>query len=36
VATTQVAPTILHALGLDPQELEAVRLADTPILPDLD
>jgi arylsulfatase A-like enzyme len=35
VATTQIAPTILKALGLDPQELEAVRLEGTPVLPGL-
>jgi len=30
VATTQIAPTILKALGLDPSELDAVRLRPTP------
>jgi hypothetical protein len=35
VLTTQVAPTILKALGIDPQELEAVRQEHTPTLPDL-
>ncbi|MDQ6867705.1 MAG: alkaline phosphatase family protein [Pseudomonadota bacterium] len=35
VATTQIAPTILKALGLEPQELEAVRLEGTQILPGL-
>jgi hypothetical protein len=33
VATTQIAPTILKALGLDPHELEAVRLEGTRVLP---
>src|SRR5262249_17707773 len=36
VETTQVAPTILKALGLDPQSLEAVRREGTPVLPRLD
>jgi arylsulfatase A-like enzyme len=35
VATTQIAPTILKVLGLDPQELEAARLEGTTILPGL-
>jgi len=35
VATTQIAPTILKALGLEPQELEAVRLEGTQVLPGL-
>jgi hypothetical protein len=35
VATIQIAPTILKALGLEPQELEAVRLEGTQILPGL-
>jgi Type I phosphodiesterase / nucleotide pyrophosphatase len=35
VATTQIAPTILKALGLEPQELEAVRLEGSQILPGL-
>ncbi|WP_263352811.1 alkaline phosphatase family protein [Acidicapsa acidisoli] len=34
-ATTQVAPTILKALGLDPNELDAVRAEGTQILPDV-
>ncbi|MGH6868052.1 MAG: alkaline phosphatase family protein, partial [Methylocella sp.] len=34
-ATTQIAPTILKALGLDPQDLEAVRLEGTQVLPGL-
>lgn len=33
--TMQVAPTILRALGLDPNALEAVRKEGTPVLPDL-
>ena len=32
VETTQVAPTILEALGLDPRSLEAVRKEGTPVL----
>ena len=35
VETTQVAPTILRALGLDPQQLDAVRIEGTHALPDL-
>jgi type I phosphodiesterase/nucleotide pyrophosphatase len=35
VATSQVAPTILHALGLDPQSLKSVRVEKTAVLPDL-
>jgi hypothetical protein len=35
VATTQIAPTILKALGLNSQELEAVRLEGTQVLPGL-
>jgi hypothetical protein len=35
VATTQIAPTILNVLGLNPQELEAARLEGTQILPGL-
>jgi hypothetical protein len=35
VETIQVAPTILKALGLDPQELDAVKAEGTPVLPDL-
>jgi arylsulfatase A-like enzyme len=31
--TAQVAPTILQALGLDPQSLEAVTAEGTPVLP---
>jgi len=33
VATTQIAPTILEVLGLDPDELDGVRLEATPVLP---
>ena len=33
VGTAQVAPTILKALGLDPDALEAVRLEGTAVLP---
>ena len=33
VGTNQVAPTILTALGLNPQSLDAVRLEGTPALP---
>jgi Type I phosphodiesterase / nucleotide pyrophosphatase len=35
VATSQVAPTILRALGLDPNALSAVRDELTPVLPGL-
>jgi hypothetical protein len=35
VWTKQVAPTILRALGLDPEALEAVRKEHTPVLPAL-
>ena len=35
VETAQVAPTILQLLGLDPQNLDAVRLEGTPVLPAL-
>jgi type I phosphodiesterase/nucleotide pyrophosphatase len=35
VETTQVAPTILQALGLDPSSLDAVRKEGTAILPGL-
>src|SRR5262249_57064010 len=35
VETTQVAPTILRALGLDPDRLDAVRKEGTPVLPGL-
>ena len=33
VSTTQVAPTLLSALGLDPQALQAVVQEGTPVLP---
>jgi hypothetical protein len=33
VETTQIAPTILQLLGLDPQALEAVRMEGTRVLP---
>jgi hypothetical protein len=36
VQTTQIAPTILQALGLEPSSLDAVRLELTPTLPGLD
>jgi len=35
VATSQVAPTILRALGIDPNELQAVRIEHTAGLPGL-
>jgi len=35
VATSQVAPTILRALGIDPSHLKAVRLEHTDALPGL-
>jgi hypothetical protein len=35
VETTQVAPTILKALGLDPNALRSVQLEHTQVLPDL-
>jgi hypothetical protein len=35
VETTQVAPTILQALGLDPNKLDAVQQEGTPVLPGL-
>jgi hypothetical protein len=35
VETTQVAPTILSALGLDPNSLHAVQVEGTPVLPGL-
>jgi len=34
VTTAQIAPTILKVLGLDPDDLEAVRAENTPVLPD--
>jgi arylsulfatase A-like enzyme len=33
VETTQVAPTILSILGLDPNALTAVKAEGTPVLP---
>jgi len=36
VETMQVAPTILKALGLDPNALQAVRIEGTQGLPGLD
>src|SRR5215472_4940841 len=33
VATAQVAPTILQALGINPKALDAVRIEGTPVLP---
>jgi arylsulfatase A-like enzyme len=35
-ATTQVAPTILKALGLDPRKPDAVRLEGTSVLPEVE
>lgn len=35
VTTSQVAPTILDALGLDPRELDGVRMEGTPVLPEV-
>jgi len=35
VATTQVAPTIVQALGLNPNALDAVRAEGTPVLPEV-
>jgi hypothetical protein len=35
VATSQVAPTILQILGLDPQRLFSVQVEQTPTLPGL-
>ncbi len=34
--TTQVAPTIVKALGLDPQSLDAVRTEGTTVLPEVE
>ena len=33
VETTQIAPTILSLLGLDPNALQAVQIEGTPVLP---
>ena len=35
VETLQIAPTILKALGLDPNQLQAVQKEHTPVLPSL-
>ncbi|MDE3169816.1 MAG: alkaline phosphatase family protein [Acidobacteriota bacterium] len=35
VETSQIAPTILQALGLDPDQLQAVRKQGTQVLPDV-
>ena len=35
VQTAQIAPTILALLGLDPRELDAVRIDGTAVLPGL-
>jgi len=35
VETTQVAPTILYYLGLDPNSLQGVQKEGTPLLPDI-
>ncbi|HEV2442502.1 MAG TPA: alkaline phosphatase family protein [Steroidobacteraceae bacterium] len=35
VTTSEVAPTILMTLGLDPEALDGVRKEGTPVLPDL-
>jgi arylsulfatase A-like enzyme len=35
VETTQVAPTILRLLGLNPNKLSAVQAEGTPVLPGL-
>jgi hypothetical protein len=35
-ATTQVAPTILKALGLDPKSLDAVKAEGTRVLPEVE
>ena len=35
VLTTQIAPTVLKALGLDPNELQAVQIEHTEVLPGL-
>jgi hypothetical protein len=33
VLTQQVAPTIIRALGLDPDRLDSVQLEQVPVLP---
>ena len=35
VLTTQIAPTMLRLLGIDPNELRAVRAEHTEVLPQL-
>ena len=35
VATSQVAPSLLHALGIDPQNLRSVKVEGTELLPAL-
>jgi len=35
VDTIQIAPTILHLLGLNPEELQAVKIEKTQVLPEL-
>jgi hypothetical protein len=35
VETRQIAPAVLAALGLNPQELSGVRIEGTPPLPEL-
>jgi arylsulfatase A-like enzyme len=35
VATTQVAPTMLKALGMNPSLLDAVRIEGTAVLPEV-
>jgi hypothetical protein len=35
VLSSQVAPTILWSLGIDPDELKAVRVEGTKVLPPL-
>ncbi|MEI6778426.1 MAG: alkaline phosphatase family protein [Chloroflexales bacterium] len=36
VQTTQIAPTILNVLGINPQQLQAVQVEQTPLLPGFD
>jgi arylsulfatase A-like enzyme len=36
VETTQIAPTILESLGLDPNKLMAVQIEGTQVLPGLE
>ena len=36
VQTSQIAPSILKSLGLDPDSLDAVRIEKTPLLPGID